>query len=57
MMREEVKSNVHKGIIPSKLSTSLTFLFGITTFVADEDVSLAETIGLEAAPAEGAMTN
>ena len=53
-MREQVKSNVHKGIIPSKLSTSLTFLFGITTFVADEDELL---VVLEAAPAEGAMTN
>ena len=34
-------------------STSLTFLFGITTFVADE--LLAETLRPEAAPAEGAM--
>ena len=35
------------------LSTSLTFLFGITTFafgMADE--LLAETLGLEAAPVE-----
>ena len=35
-------------------TTSLTFLFGITTFVADEDELL---VVLEAAPAEGAMTN
>ena len=34
-------------------STSLTFLFGITTFVADE--LLAETLRLEAAPTEEAM--
>ena len=34
-------------------STSLTFLFGITTLVADE--LLAETLRPEAAPAEGAM--
>ena len=36
---------------------SLTFLFGITTFVADEDELLAETIRPEAAPAEEAMTS
>ena len=36
-------------------STSLTFLFGIMTFVADE--LLTETLRPEAAPAEGAMTS
>ena len=33
---------------------SLTFLFGITTFVADE--LLEETLGLEAAPVEVMVT-
>ena len=34
---------------------SLTFLFGITTFVADE--LLEETLGLEAAPVEVMVTS
>ena len=34
---------------------SLTFLFGITTFVADE--LLEETLGLEAAPVEFMVTS
>jgi len=34
----------------------LTFLFGIPTFVSDEDELLGETLlRLEAAPTEGAM--
>ena len=37
-------------------STSLTFLFGIMTFVADDEL-LAETLRPEAAPAEGAMAS
>ena len=54
MMREKVKSNVQKGIMRPSTALNLTFLFGITTFVADEDELL---VVLEAAPAEGAMTN
>ena len=39
------------GMIDRYETTSLTFLFGITTFgIADE--LLAETLGLEAAPVE-----
>ena len=39
------------GMIDIETTTSLTFLFGITTFgIADE--LLAETLGLEAAPVE-----
>ena len=51
-MRER-SINVQKqgrGMKIDVTTTSLTFLFGITTFVADE--SLRETLGLEAADVE-----
>ena len=40
------------GVIDSVPTTSLTFLFGITTFGIADELLAEETLGLEAAPVE-----
>ena len=59
MMREERSSNVNvqkwgnDRFIPDVTKqTSLTFLFGITTFGIADELLAEETLGLEAAPVE-----